>query len=82
MKNWWKIIKERWRSKTPVFFKKVIWIGTSVSGVAIAINTALGMAGAMAPVWWCNVFPYLVGVPAGMAAIAKLTRDDSKDEIK
>lgn len=78
MKRFWKTIKDRWTAATPKFFKKVIWIGTSISGVAIAINTALGLAGAMAPVWWCNVYPYLVGVPAGMAAVAKLAREDKQ----
>ncbi|WP_333615549.1 hypothetical protein [Bacteroides pyogenes] len=54
----------------------MIWIGTSVSGIAIAVNTAMGAAGATIPSWWSNVFPYLVGVPAGMAAISKLAKED------
>ncbi len=71
-------IKKRWRAETPRFFRRVVWTGASVSGVAIAVNTALGMAGAVAPVWWNDIFPYLVGVPAGMAAVAKLAREDDR----
>jgi hypothetical protein len=32
-------------------------------------------AAATPPEWWIKIYPYLVGAAAGMAAVAKLTRE-------
>ncbi len=76
--SWIEQVKKRWKAETPKFFKKIVWSAASVSGVAIAVNAALSMAGATAPSWWIEIYPYLVGVPAGMAAVAKLTKENSE----
>lgn len=80
--NWvrrqWQGLSDRWRARSPKVFRRITNIGLAVSGVALAIQTALTAAGAMAPIWWCNVYPYLIGVPAGMAAVAKFTKEDEK----
>lgn len=55
-------------------------MSVSISTVAIAIQTALMAAGAVTPQWWTDIFPYLVGIPAGMAAVAKLTKEDNDNE--
>lgn len=70
------ILKDRWKSSTPRFFKNVLKIGVSISAIALAIHLAVNTAGAIEPQWWLNVYPYLVGIPAGMAAVAKLTKED------
>lgn len=67
-------LNERWNAEMPVFFGSVVAICTSVSAVALAVHIALVAASANEPAWWQAVYPYLIGIPAGMAAIAKLTK--------
>lgn len=71
-----KTIKDRWNADSPILFKRITNIGCSVSAIAISVNLALSASGANEPHWWVNVFPYLVGIPAGVAALAKLTKED------
>ena len=75
-------IKNRWSAKTPKFFRNIIKIGLSISGIALAMHLAMEGAGAVEPQWWVCVYPYLIGLPAGMAACAKLTRDFGQDDDK
>ena len=49
-------------------------IAVSVSGVAIAVHTAITSSGADIPEWWATIYPYLIGFGAGMTAVAKLTQ--------
>ncbi len=76
---WWQVVTSRWKATTPKFFKWVVRIGLSVSAVAIAIHVALVSGGAAEPAWWTDIYPYLIGVPAGMAAVAKMTRVSNDD---
>lgn len=75
MKTSFKSIVNRWRATTPKFFKNIIVLGSSISIVAIAIHTAMLSASATPPEWWLKVYPYIVGAAAGMAAVAKLTKE-------
>lgn len=75
-------IKSRWKADTPKFFKYIVNIGTIISGVALAMHVALESSGAIEPQWWVNIYPYIIAIPAGMAATAKLTRDYGIDEQK
>lgn len=75
-------IKNRWKSKTPIFFKNIVKIGLSISGVALAMHLAVLGAGAEEPQWWIDIYPYIIAIPAGMAATAKLTKDYGIDEQK
>lgn len=75
-------IKKRWKSETPKFFKGIVKIGLSVSGVALAMHLAVIGAGAEEPQWWIDIYPYIIAIPAGMAATAKLTRDYGIDDQK
>lgn len=68
-------IVRRWKATTPKFFKRIVVVGSGISIVAVAIHTAMVAAGAMPPDWWVTVYPYLVGAAAGMAAVAKLTKE-------
>ena len=73
-----KILKNRWKAKMPKFFRNALWLCTCVSGVAIAINFAMTSGNAIAPEWWNIIYPYLVGIPAGAAAISKFAKDDKE----
>lgn len=75
-----RVLKDRWLSKSPKIFRKITNIGCSVSAIALSVNLSLVASGAVQPTWWVNLFPYLVGVPAGMAAIAKLTKEDKNGQ--
>lgn len=68
------IIIERWKAQVPVFFKWIMGIGAGVATIALAIQMALDSGGAKAPEWWETLYPYLIGVGAGLTACAKLTK--------
>lgn len=74
MKKVLNIIIERWKAQMPVFFKWIMGIGTSVAAIALAIQMALDSGGATIPEWWEKVYPYLIGIGAGMTASAKFTQ--------
>ena len=80
MKKFIQNLKNRWKAETPKFFKMIVRIGLSVSGVAIAMHVAVDAAGAVEPQWWITTYPYVVAIPAGLAATAKLTRNYGIDE--
>ena len=75
-----KTLSERWRATTPRFFKRIIYIGSVVSGVALAIHVALVAGSAIEPQWWQDICPYVIGVPAGMAAVSKLTKEGNEQK--
>lgn len=74
MKKLFNIIVQRWKAKVPIFFKWIMGIGTGVAAVALAIQMALNSGGAVAPEWWGKLYPYLIGIGAGMTACAKFTQ--------
>ena len=74
-------LKSRWRNAMPRFFRNICWTGTLISGTAITVNTAITAGGGTPHEWWSNAFPYLVGIPAGMAFVAKFTQQYSGQPI-
>lgn len=78
------MLRDRWKSQTPLVFSRIIKVAMALSTTAIAIQTALMTAGAEIPDWWLSIFPYFVGIGAGMAAVAKLTQryDSEGNPIK
>lgn len=82
MKKTLKEIRNRWKSETPKFFKNIVKIGLSISGIALAMHLAVLGAGAEEPQWWVDIYPYIIAIPAGMAATAKLTIKYKDDEGK
>ncbi len=74
--------KSRWSQKMPKFFKAVMWICGLISGTALAVNTAIIAAGAQPHDWWVEIFPYLIGVPAGAMFAAKFTVSGGVPEDK
>ena len=67
-------LKSRWQTESPLFFKKVMQISVFISGMALSMHLAMDSYGANEPTWWVNIYPYLIAIPAGMAACAKLTK--------
>lgn len=58
----------------------IVRTGLSISGIAIAMHIAVEAAGAVEPLWWVTIYPYIVAIPAGMAATAKLTQRYDKND--
>ena len=83
IKSFSKEAKKRWKAKMPRFFNRVCWVCSLISGTALAANEAMQLAGATPHEWWTDIFPYLVGIPAGMAFAAKFTMNhpQSKNTI-
>ncbi len=75
----WKTIQLRWRNAMPKFFRIIFWVCSLVSGTALAVNTAIMAAGGTPHDWWTDIYPYLIGIPAGMAFVAKFTQTYGKD---
>ena len=81
----WTTISERWHKTMPKFFAVICWVGVLISSTALTVNEAMSVAGAVAPDWWVAIYPYLVGMPAAAAAVAKCTRtydDENKKGVK
>ena len=74
MRDFRRILYRRWNNAMPRFFRYVCWIGALVSGTAIAVNTAIVAGGGITHEWWNDIYPYLVGIPAGAAFVAKFTQ--------
>lgn len=73
------ILKNRWQNAMPRFFRNICWTGALISGTALAVNTAIVAGGGTAHEWWNDIYPYLLGVPAGAAFVAKFTQDYDKN---
>ncbi len=84
MKHLWHTIRDRWRNAMPKFFRIICWTCTLISGTALAVNEAMQAGGATPHEWWNDIYPYLLGIPAGMAFVAKMTQgyDDHGNPIK
>ena len=81
MKKFWNMIRSRWHNDMPRFFRNICWVGALISGTAIAVNTAIVAAGGVTHEWWNELYPYLVGIPAGAAFVAKFTQQYSGQPI-
>lgn len=77
--GWWLTIRQRWSNTMPKFFKVILWLCALVSGTALAVNTAIVAGGGVPHEWWSNLYPYLLGIPAGAAFVAKFTQTYGKD---
>ena len=67
-------LRNRWKSESPLFFKKVMQIGVFISSMSLSMHLAMSSSGENEPTWWINIYPYLIAIPAGMAACAKMTK--------
>ena len=76
---WWLTVKQRWTNTMPKFFKVILCICALVGGTALAVNTAIVTGGGVTHEWWNELYPYLIGIPAGAAFVAKFTQTYGKD---
>ena len=67
MKKLWNILQSRWSNAMPKFFSRICWACSLISGTALAVNTAITAGGGTTHEWWNDIYPYLLGIPAGMA---------------
>jgi hypothetical protein len=74
LRQWWELVSSRWHNTMPKFFRVICWTCSLVSGTALAVNTAIVAGGGTAHEWWNDAYPYLLGIPAGMAFVAKFTQ--------
>lgn len=74
-----KEVEHRWRNAMPKFFRIIFWVCSLISGTAIAINSAIIAGGGTAHEWWQEIYPYLIGIPAGMAFACKFTQTYGTD---
>ena len=80
MKKKWHILLLRWKAESPELFKRLINICLFISGLSLSVHTAIITAGALEPVWFADIYPYLIGIPAGIAFTSKLTAKDGNYE--
>ena len=73
------VLRQRWSNAMPKFFKRVCWLSALVGGTALAVNTAITSGGGTTHEWWNDIYPYLLGVPAGAAFVAKFTQNYDRD---
>ena len=66
---------KRLKEKMPKFFRWMMYLCALIGGTALAVNTAILAAGATPHDWWVDIFPYLIGVPAGAAFACRFTVD-------
>lgn len=77
--EWRRTLRHRWTNAMPKFFRIIFWVCSLISGTALAANTAIVAGGGTTHEWWNDIYPYLLGIPAGMAFVAKFTQTYGKD---
>lgn len=60
-------LSERFQADTPKMASRIRNVSAFISGVALAVMTALLAAQSSIPEWFNNVYPYLIGIPAAIA---------------
>lgn len=81
VKGFGKTLKHRWLNAMPKFFRIIFWICSLVSGTALAVNTAIIAGGGTTHEWWNDIYPYLLGFPAGIAFACKFTQQYKGDPV-
>lgn len=75
------VLRHRWTNAMPRFFRVICWVCALVSGTALAVNTAIVAGGGVPHAWWSDIYPYLLGIPAGAAFVCKFTQQYSGKPI-
>lgn len=76
IKRYFRIIKKRLKSATPVFFKRLIRVCVTITVFVGAGWAAANGVGWEIPELFANIMGYLMFLCAGAAAVAKMTTDD------
>lgn len=71
-------LAERFQADTPKIAGRVRNISAFISGLALAVMTALLAAQSPIPEWFNNIYPYLIGVPAAVAFACQFAEKKDK----
>lgn len=74
IRDFWNMLRHRWKNAMPKFFRRMMWICGLISGTALAAHESMALAGIQPHAWWLDVEPYLVAVPAGAMFACKFTQ--------
>lgn len=76
IKRKFNLIKRRWKSKSPIFFKRITNFFAIIAGMVTAGWAASSAMGWDMPIFFENVMGYTLFVSSAIAVLAKLTTDD------
>jgi len=76
-KRWYNRAYQRFQAKTPKVARRIRNISAFISGVSLAVMTALLSAQATIPDWF---YPYLIGLPAAIAFVFQFAEDKDDDK--
>lgn len=80
MKKIYKRFIERWKSETPVLYKKIRNISGSLAATAAGVKTAIDGAGIEISPMWIKVFAYVIGISTFIALSSQLTKKKEDGE--
>lgn len=70
----------RFQSDTPKIARRIRNVCAFVSGLALAVMTALLAAQSQIPGWFNDIYPYCIGVPAAVAFLCQFAEDKKLPE--
>ena len=79
VRAFFRLMRGRWTAQMPKLFRMISVVCGFVSGAALAVNTAMEVGHAMAPMWWTRIYAFLLGAPALVMFTLKFTRDYDAD---
>lgn len=75
---------ERWKSETPIFFKKVrnlaLWIGGSATTIYTSLATLEATNVFVPPILYTNILAHIVTASVVIAPLCQLTKVDLNKE--
>ena len=73
-------LKNRWKAKTPIFFKRICGFCASITGMAVLIHGAFVGYGIDEPQWFQTILPHIVFTGTAVATVAKFAKDDIESD--
>lgn len=80
IRGWGEQLWTRFQADTPKIAKRVRNVCAFVSGLALAVMTALLAAQSQIPGWFNDIYPYCIGVPAAIAFLCQFAEDKKLPE--
>ena len=65
----------RFEADTPKIARRIRNVCAFISGLALAVMTALLAAQSQIPGWFNDIYPYCIGVPAAIAFLCQFAED-------
>lgn len=75
-------LSRRFQADTPKVARWVRNIAAFVSGLAMAVMTALITAQAVIPEWFNSIYPYLIGLPAAVAFACQFSEKKMEEPLQ